>query len=307
MSRPKRINLIGCIYHIICRANRDDVVFEDSSDKERFLEYLGEYSEQFDIRIHVYCLMDTHFHLLIESRKTNLSEFMRRLLTAYTVWFHRKHQTHGHLFAGRFKSLVVERGDYLVAVSRYIHQNPVEASLVKNAEDYSWSSMRVYAGKESPGFVYTKEILSWFGNRRQKYIQFIHEGLDEEIKTLVRFQSYVGSEAFVKRMNIRLKRENQPRAMTKEERRVWQEEERWKEGYQIAERMIKDICSNLRCSREKFIKMRRKTGVYRKSMIQLIMNLRKESEWTFRHIGKYLNCSPKYVQLLFYEAQREGL
>jgi len=167
--------------------------------------------------------------------------------------------------------------------------------------------MRIYAGKESPGFVYTKEILSLFGNRRQKYIQFIREGLDEEIKTLVRFQSYVGSEAFVKRMNIRLKRENQPRAMTKEERRVWQEEEHWKQGYQIAERLIKDICSNLRCSREKFIKMRRKTGAYRKAMIQLIMNLRKDSEWTFRHIGQYLHCSPKYVQLLCYEAQREGL
>ena len=89
MSRPKRINLSGCVYHIICRANRDDVVFEDNNDKERFLEYLSDYAEQFDMRIHVYCLMDTHFHLLIESRKPNLSEFMRRLLTAYTVWFHR--------------------------------------------------------------------------------------------------------------------------------------------------------------------------------------------------------------------------
>jgi len=103
MSRPKRINLSGCVYHIICRANRDDVVFEGTNDKERFLEYLGYYAEQFDIRIHVYCLMDTHFHLLIESRKPNLSELMRRLLTAYTVWFHRIHRTHGHLFAGHFK------------------------------------------------------------------------------------------------------------------------------------------------------------------------------------------------------------
>ena len=136
------------------------------SFRECFLEYLTGYLEQFEMRIYAYCLMHTHFHLLIESRKSNLSEYMRRLLTAYTVWFNRRHQTRGHLFAGRFKSIVVERGDYLVAVSRYIHRNPVDASLVKNAEDYPWSSMRVYAGKREPGFVYTREILSWFGNRK---------------------------------------------------------------------------------------------------------------------------------------------
>jgi REP element-mobilizing transposase RayT len=81
----------------------------EDNDKERSLEYLGEYAEQFAMSIHAYCLMDTHLHLLIETQKANLSEFMRRLLTAYTVWFHRKHHTHGHLFAGRFKSLVVDQ------------------------------------------------------------------------------------------------------------------------------------------------------------------------------------------------------
>jgi REP element-mobilizing transposase RayT len=105
--------------------------------------------------------MDTHLHLLLESRKSNLSEFMRRLLTAYTVWFNKRHQIHGHLFAGRFKSLVVERGEYLVSVSRYIHRNPVEAGLVDNAEDYPWSSMRIYAGKASSKIIYAKEILYW--------------------------------------------------------------------------------------------------------------------------------------------------
>ena len=228
MSRPKRINLAGCVYHVICRAEQHNVVFTEDKDKERFLEYLTDYMEQFEMRIHAYCLMDTHFHLLIESRKSNLSEFMRRLLTAYTVWFHKKHRTHGHLFSGRFKSLVVERGEYLIEVSRYIHRNPVEASLVRNAEDYSWSSMQVYAGKEKPGFIYMREVLYWFGNRRKKYVKFVREGLDSEIKSLILAQRFMGSEAFAKRMNIRLKRENQPRAMTKSERQTWREEEKWK-------------------------------------------------------------------------------
>ena len=245
--------------------------------------------------------MDTHLHLLIESRKMNLSEFMHRLLTAYTVWFNKKHQTHGHLFAGRFKSLVVERGEYLVAVSRYIHRNPVEASLVKNSEDYPWSSMRIYAGRASPGFIHTREILYWFGNRKQKYIKFVREGLDREIKTLMLAQRYMGSEAFAKRMNIRLKRENQPRAMTKAEREAWREEERRKEGKKIADQFMEKICSQLSCSKEEFIKMQRKCGEYKKTMIQLINHLRKESEWTFRHIGQYLERSVGHVQRLYYQ------
>ena len=93
MSRPKRINLPGCVYHVICRGNRYDVIFEDDEDRECFLEYLTDYLEQFEMRIHAFFLMHTHFHLLIESRKSNLSEYMRRLLTAYTVWFNRRHQT----------------------------------------------------------------------------------------------------------------------------------------------------------------------------------------------------------------------
>jgi len=293
------------MYHIICRANHNDAVFLENRDKERFLEYLTDYADQFDMRIHAYCLMNTHLHLLIESRKMNLSEFLRRLLTAYTVWFNKKHQMHGHLFAGRFKSLVVERGEYLVAVSRYIHRNPVEASLVKNAEDYPWSSMRIYAGREASGFIYTREILYWFGNRKIKYIQFVREGLDTEIKSLMLAQRYMGSEAFAKRMNIRLKREDQPRAMTKAERETWREEERWNEGKKIADQFMNDICSQLGCSKDEFIKMQRKTGEYKKAMIQLIYHLRKESEWTFRHIGKYLQCSTEHVQRLYYQENEE--
>ena len=210
MSRPKRINLPGCVYHIMCHGNRNDVIFVNNTDKEKFLEYLAEYAPPFEMRIHAYCLMDMHLHLLLESRKPNLSEYMRRLLTAYTVWFNRRHQTRGHLFAGRFKSLVVERGEYLVNVSRYIHRNPVEAGVVDDAVDYPWSSMRIYGEKAPSKLVYTKEILRWFGNRRQKYIRFVREGLDRELKSLILSQRYMGSEDFAKRMNIRLKRENQP-------------------------------------------------------------------------------------------------
>ena len=307
MSRPKRINLPDCVYHIVCRGNRNEVVFGDNKDKEKFLEYLAQYIKPFEMRIHAYCLMDTHLHILLESRKPNLSEFMRRLLTAYTVWFNVRHQTHGHLFAGRFKSLVVERGDYLVSVSRYIHRNPVEAGVAKNAEDYPWSSMRIYAGKAPSKLIHTKEILHWFGNRRKKYIKFVREGLDSEIKSLILSQRFMGSEDFARRMNIRLKRKNQPGSMTKSERRAWQEEKVWREGLKTAEERMKKIRSRLKCTRDRFMKQRRKNKKFHQEMIQFIVDIRKETEWTFRHIGRYLKLSARHVQKLYLDAIKKGV
>jgi hypothetical protein len=245
--------------------------------------------------------MDTHLHLLIETQKPNLSEFMRRLLIAYTVWFHKKHQTHGYLFGGRFKSLVVDKEEFLIEVSRYIHRNPVEADMVKKAEDFEWSSMRIYSGGIQSGLVHTKEILHWFGNSRDKYVKFVREGLDSEMQTLILAQRFVGSEDFAKRVNIRLKREKQPRALSKSERKAWRDEERWREGKSIADRYLKEICLELNCSTGQFMKMRRKTGVYRKEMIKLIVKLREETEWTFRDIGKYFRYKSDYMATLYYD------
>ena len=245
--------------------------------------------------------MNTHLHLLIESRKSNLSEFMRRLLTAYTVWFNRRHQTRGHLFAGRFKSLVVERGDYLVSVSRYIHRNPLEAGIVDDAGDYPWSSMRIYEGKALSKLIYTKEILNWFGNRRTKYIKFVQEGMDIEIKSLILSQRFMGSEDFARRMNIRLKRENQPLVMTKEQRRAWEEEKIWKEGFDLAEERMTEICSRLNCAKDRFMKERRRNKTFHQAMIQFILHMRRRTEWKFRHIGRYLELSARHVQNLYHD------
>ena len=108
----------------------------------------------------------------------------------------------------------------------------------------------------------------------------MREGLDSEIKSLILAQRFMGSEDFAKRLNIRLKREKEPRALTKSDRKAWRDEERWKEGKIIADRYLKDVCSQLGCTPVSFLKMRRKTGVYKKAVIQLIVHLRKESERT---------------------------
>jgi hypothetical protein len=131
---------------------------------------------------------------------------MRRLLTAYTIYFNRRHRRHGHLFQGRFKSYVVDKATYLLALSRYIHLNP------KQPEHYRGSSLRYYIKGGEPPFLYTSEILSWFKGSREKYVEFVREGISEKSKPEIAKQRFIGTDDFVLRMVKRLDQKNQPGA-----------------------------------------------------------------------------------------------
>jgi len=207
MARPRRIDLPFCLYHVLSRTNTGDVAFLDVWDERKFFHYVSKYAELFSFRIHAFCLMPTHFHLLMEStERASLSEFMRRLLTAYTIYFNRRQRRHGHLFQGRFKSYVVDKATYLFALSRYIHLNP------KQPEHYRGSSLRYYIKGGEPPFLYTSEILSWFKGSREKYVEFVREGLSEKSKPEIAKQRFIGTDDFVLRMVKRLDQKNQPGA-----------------------------------------------------------------------------------------------
>jgi len=206
MVRPKRIDFPFMLYHILSRTNSGDFAFLDQRDYHKFLHYLGQYVPLFSFRLHAFCLMPTHFHLLLESRENpSLSEMMRRLLTAYTVYFNRRYQRHGHLFQGRFKSYVVDKAEYLLAVSRYIHLNPASPGNPSAAEAYQASSLRYYLHGGEPAFLHTAEILSWFNGDRKKFAGFVRSGLNQETKPEVIQQRYIGGEAFIKRLKRRIR------------------------------------------------------------------------------------------------------
>lgn len=117
----------------------------------------------------------------------------------------------------------------------------------------------------------------------------------------------MGSEDFAKRMNIRLKRENQPGAMTRAEQRAWQEEKIWKEGHKTAEDFMKKICSRLKCTKDRFMKERRKNKIFHQGRIHFIVDMRRGTDWTFRHIGRYLELSARHVQNLYHDATRKSM
>ena len=131
MARPIRIEYPGAFYHVISRGNERRAVFRGDNDYELFLNTLGEASDRFDVLIHAYCLMPNHLHLLIQTKDSNLSQFMKRLLGVYTIRFNRRHKRYGHLFQGRYKAYLLDQDSYFLELSRYIHLNPVKANIVR--------------------------------------------------------------------------------------------------------------------------------------------------------------------------------
>src|SRR5215472_1190357 len=125
MARPLRIEQPGGRYHVTARGNERKAIYRNDSDRAHFLEVLAEVVERFGIRIHAYALMDNHYHLLVETPEANLSRAMQWVNVSYSVWFNRRHDRAGHLFQGRFKSVLVEDDTGWQEVARYVHLNPV--------------------------------------------------------------------------------------------------------------------------------------------------------------------------------------
>ncbi|NTW05961.1 MAG: transposase [Peptococcaceae bacterium] len=149
------------------RGINGQVIFEDEEDSSKFLQTLKDYKDKCGYTIYAYCLMGNHIHLLIKEEKEELGITMRRIGSSYVYWYNWKYERSGHLFQDRYKSEVVEDEKYLLAVIRYIHQNPLKAGLVRDISDYRWSSYSDYieGGKEIVDFEF---ILNLFGSDIEK-------------------------------------------------------------------------------------------------------------------------------------------
>jgi len=203
MARPLRIEYPGAAYHITSRGNARQDIFLDSKDREFFLNTLAEVVDEFNWLCHAYCLMDNHYHLLLETPDANLSRGMRQLNGVYTQIFNRRHNTLGHLFQGRYKAILVEKESYLLALCRYIVLNPVRSGKAKEVQDWAWSSYQATAGlAPPPPFLVTDWILGQFAPEKSKaqalYRQFVNSWPGTSPWDDLRGQIYLGSERFIK-------------------------------------------------------------------------------------------------------------
>ena len=168
MTRPLRIEYPGAYYHVTSRGNERKNIFKDKKDREQFLSYLQSAYLRYKAVIHVYCLMNNHYHLLIETPAGNLSQIMRHINGAYTIYYNIKHRRSGHLFQGRYKAILVDADAYAAELTRYIHLNPIRAGIIENPEKYKWSSYACYIGKKKkPKWLMVEFVLDYFKGNGQ--------------------------------------------------------------------------------------------------------------------------------------------
>ena len=223
MARPLRIEFEDALYHLCARGNERQKVYRDDRDRQSFLGMLERSSRRYQVSILGFVLLGNHFHLMAETHRANLSQWMHWLMVTYTVYFNWRHRRSGHLFQGRYKSFLVEsaRGDYALELSRYIHLNPVRgrslgkgnpAERRERLRRYRWSSYAGYAGLRTQfPFVEEEQVLGQMGGasnqRRVAYRRFVEDGLLREVEApwdRVRWQSALGSESFLRRIQDRM-------------------------------------------------------------------------------------------------------
>ncbi len=226
MTRPLRIQFPNAVYHVINRGNEKRDIFNDDEDRNCFLKILAQSSKTYNIKLYCFVLMKNHFHLLVETPLGNLSEFMRHFNITYTSHYNRRHSRVGHLYQGRYKSILVEKDSYLTMVSRYIHLNPARTAVIKSLKpnqqllylwSYNWSSLPGYLNPAIQlDFLDYQTVLAEYGGCNQTGTNLYRQQLAEDLNTdfsindKIIGQSILGGKEFVSRIkNNHLKKKKE--------------------------------------------------------------------------------------------------
>ena len=200
MARQHRLQAPNCFYHITSRGDDRKKIFLNETDYRKFLEYLKKAKEKYSFYLYAYCLMGNHYHLFLEISQVNLSKIMQYLNTAYTVYYNTKHKRLGHLFQGRFKSILVEADSYFAELTRYIHLNPVRAGMADSPEQYLWSSYKAYLSNEPNGLIDREKGKELLAMDSATYRHFILSGIKDQKDPFKKVYAgcILGGAAFIK-------------------------------------------------------------------------------------------------------------
>jgi putative transposase len=210
MPRRPRIDIPDTVFHIYIRGHNKSSIFLDDQDRYTFLKYLRRASERCPWDLLGYCLMDNHYHLQVKRLSITLGATMHHLNTLYAGYFNYRYAQAGHVFQNRFHSIPVEVDSYLLALSRYIHLNPVEAGLVGRPQEYRWSSYREFIGGPSEGLIKSALVLDTLSENRERqqtlYREFVEDGIGKKsmiTEEYIRKARVLGSDTFVKAIYAR--------------------------------------------------------------------------------------------------------
>ena len=182
MPRPPRIEVVGGIYHINAGAVDEGRVFRDDRDRERWLGLLGGVVKSYVWECLMYCILSTHFHLVIRLQAPTMARGMQYLNGRHAEWFNFRHERRGHAFGARYHSELIEVPSHALEVCRYVPNNPVEAGLCATAADWPWSSFAATIGlQKGPMWLKPDWVLGLFGTdlatARERYGKFVADGL----------------------------------------------------------------------------------------------------------------------------------
>jgi putative transposase len=181
MARKPRIEVEGCLYHLITRGNNRRRIFGDEDDYRKMLELIGDTKKKLPFYFYAYCLMPNHIHLLVERQQEPISRVMHRVLSAYSRYYNRKNGRVGHLFQKRYTAILCQSDQYLAELIRYIHLNPVRAKMVSSPAAFRYSSHHAYLGMDEGWLVDADPVLRHFGATktlaRERFEMFVNEGL----------------------------------------------------------------------------------------------------------------------------------
>ncbi len=184
MARKPRIHFPGAFYHVILRGNAGQDIFFRVADRSKLYLLLQQGTERYKHRIHAFCCMTNHIHLVIQVLEIPLSRIIQNLSFRYTRHINSNRNKTGHLFQGRYKAIVIDADNYLLELVRYIHLNPVRAHMVKLPQEFKWSSHRCYIGGTKIPWLTTSWVLGQFGekedNARRLYEQFVLQDLHRQ-------------------------------------------------------------------------------------------------------------------------------
>ena len=287
MSRSWRIEYEGALYHLLSRGNEGKDIFNGDRDRVIFLDTVGEMSERFEISVYAYVLMRNHYHLMVRTERANLKKAMHWFGTTYTRRFNIRHSRIGHLFQGRYKSILVQNDAYLLQLSCYIHRNPLRAGFVKRLADYRWSSYLSYAyGQNAPDWLQTESILSLFsGEDRYKSYRKKVQGYAKEEKRLwedLRHGLFLGSKLFVEKIRKEFLPVEPEPAITQQAQLA---------KYYDPIRILQKAERILKCDVKRFLQARRVSGAEKESRDLMIYLIWKAGVLTNDQIGQLFGVS----------------
>ncbi len=201
MARPIRLEFPNALYHVMSRGNGGESIFIDDPDRQQFLDLLAALIKYYDVICYAYCLMDNHYHLLIETPKGNLSQIMRGLNGRYTRFFNKTRQRMGHVFQGRYKAIIVQKDSYLLELSRYIILNPVRAGKVVAPEVIAGPVILQLGLRACSEWLAVNNLLSFFYHQRKEaihqYKAYVSQRINQPFSGKILQQVYLGDSTFI--------------------------------------------------------------------------------------------------------------